>query len=70
MANVTILLARMATASNTIITMQQAITAGNSILAAAHAEHRDVTPEELNSVFGEDDADMAALNAKLKALGA
>lgn len=68
--NKALLLARMATASNTIITMQQAITSGNAILKKAHDEGREVSKEELDSVFGEDDADMAALDAKLKALSA
>jgi hypothetical protein len=64
------LIARLATASNTIITMQQAVASGNAILKKAHDEGREVSKEELDAVFGEDDADMAALDAKLKALGA
>jgi hypothetical protein len=65
-----LLVARIATGTNTLVTLAQSLQAGNALLAQAHAEGREVSKTEVDAVFGEDDATMLALDQKLKALGA
>jgi hypothetical protein len=65
-----LLFSRIAAASNAVLTIMQAVQAASALLEKAHAENREPTEEEINAIFAQDALDLAALDAKLKGLGA
>lgn len=65
-----LLVSQIAAATNLIVTLEGAVAAGNALIKQAEAENREVTQAEVDALFGQDAEDLAALDAKLKALGA
>ena len=65
-----LLISKIFTATQAIATLSQTLGAASGLLAQVHAENREVSQAELDSVFLKDSDSMRRLDEHLKALGA